>query len=467
MTVSTISPPIGRAAPRIRAGRPEPWWKAESKAILKPRVMLLGLLLLTYVWRFHDLSGLISPFRFAAIATVGSWFYLVFDSRASHLRALIARPAARPLILGVLWAGVTVPFALNPEVAWETWWGTHFKTLTMFLFLLTCFTSLHAVKQAMAVHIVGASLLAFFYAKGGFALWGSPVPMYDVNDMALHLNMAMPFVLFFAIRAPRGWLRLSLWGLLALLTVCALMTQSRGAFLTVGLLTVAILLNATGVKFWIRLLPPVLVVLTYVFAPVETKERLSTLFTPTQDYNVDDEEGRIEIWKRAFGYVSEYPLTGVGMSNFHIAESTLSLQAQQRRPGWDASVAHNSFVEVGAETGLPGLSLFALMLFGALFRLTRIRNLARRHLRGTSAGEEVVLAAEALSLSIVAYCIGGFFLSMAYAPIIYSVIAMAIGLDLSANRILRLSMQQPNNGGRAVLTRSNSLVVRPGFPRQR
>ncbi len=435
MSVSTLPAPVRTSRPRPRAGAPMPWWRVEARALLEPRTALMGLVLLTYVWRFHDLSGLIAPLRLSAIATIGSWAFLVCAPRLNHLKSIIPRAGVRPLILSVLWIGVTVPFALSTEIAWESWWGSHFKTLTMVLFLLTCFTTFHTVKQAMAAHIFGAATLAAFYAKGGFALWGSPVPMYDVNDMAMHLNMALPFVLFFAIRAPQGWLKLSLWGLLALLTVCALMTQSRGAFLTVGLLTIIILLKASAIKFWIRLLPPVLVVFAYTFAPPATKERLSTLFTPADDYNVDDEHGRVEIWKRAFGYLSDNPIAGVGMTNFPVADLYLAPQARQGQAGWSGKAAHNAFVEMGTETGYPGLTLFLMMLLGALFRLYRIRGLARRHLRGTPVGDEVVLAAEVLSLSIVAYCVGGFFLSMAYAPIIYSVIAMVAGFDLCASRL--------------------------------
>jgi hypothetical protein len=83
MNVTTLPAPTPAATgrPRARVAAPMPWWKVEAKLLMKPRTMLMGLLLLTYVWRFHDLSGLIAPLRLAAIATVGSWLYLLSFQR--------------------------------------------------------------------------------------------------------------------------------------------------------------------------------------------------------------------------------------------------------------------------------------------------------------------------------------------------------------------------------------------------
>ena len=425
---------VGRRATVPRRG-------LDLAAFAQPRTALLALVLLTYVWRFHDLNPVIAILRLAAIATVLTWCFLVFSPRLHHLIAMLARPGVAFLVLGVMWTGVTVPFALSPDLAWESWWGTHFKTFTMFLFLLTCFTSFRAVKQAMVVHVFGAAVLAAYYAKGGFPLWGSPVPMYDVNDLALHLNMAIPFVLFFAMRSRGRRARAALWGLMGLMTVCALMTQSRGAFLTIGVLATIILLSASTLKLWMRCIPPILVVCTYVFAPPATKARLSTLFSPTEDYNMDDERGRIEIWKRGLGYMREHPVMGVGMSNFPLAEATLSPQARSARSDWRAMVSHNSFIEIGSETGYPGLVLFTAMLLLPLIGLIRIRSRLRRHVDRIADGQELVLAAEVLTLSLVAYCIGGFFLSMAYVPIMYSLIAMIAGFDVAVERMFRPAPQ--------------------------
>lgn len=409
---------------------------------MEPRYLVLAVLLLSYVWRFHDLAPVLSPLRLAALGTVLSWGYLVLTRPHAGFGRMVGHPAMIPLIVGVVWIGITVPSALQPDRAWESWWGVHFKTLTMSLFLLTCLTSIAALKRAMALHIFGAAVLAFFYAKSGFPLWGSPVPMYDVNDLALHLNMTVPFAVYFGVRADRRWIRIACWLLTGAITVSVLMTQSRGAFLTIGIFSVLIILFAKNLRLWVRLVPPVLVACTYTFAPPETKERLSTLFAPQDDYNLHDDEGRIEIWKRGLGYLGDHPITGVGMTNFPVAEATLSARAREggRARGM---VSHNSFLEVAVEGGIPGFALFIAMIGGGLVTLGRMRKRLQRRLGRTAAGEDLVLIAEALMLSLIAYCIGGFFLSMAYVPMLYSVIAITAGFCYWANRALSAAAAAP------------------------
>jgi putative inorganic carbon (HCO3(-)) transporter len=395
-----------------------------------PRVALMCLLLLTYVWRFHDLNSLVAVLRLSAVGTFMSWGFLAFGRKPAYLRHIRGHPVLTLLIVGVVWVGVTVPFALMPALAWEAWWGVHFRTLTMSLFVLTCLTSIISIKRAMAVHVFGAAVLAFYYAKGGFPLWGTPVPMYDVNDLALHLNMALPFAVYFAVRADKRWLRNTCWFVIGLMTVSVLMTQSRGGFLTVGVFAALTIIYSSHVRWWMRVVPPILVVCTYMLAPPATKARLSTLFSPTEDYNMHDEEGRIEIWKRGIGYMLDNPISGVGMTNFPVAEATLS-------SGVRASVTHNSFLEVGAETGFPGLLLFVSMIGGAMVMLGRTRARLRRHLGQSSRGKDLTFMAESLLLSLLAYCIGGFFLSLGYLPMLYSVIVISIGFCYWANVALR------------------------------
>ena len=91
------------------------------------------------------------------------------------------------------------------------------------------------------------------------------------------------------------------------------------------------------------------------------------------DYNRNDESGRMQIWQRGVGYMLRYPILGVGPGNFQTAEGTLSPFAQRQQFGvgvrWNA--AHNSFVQVGAELGLPGLILFVAIIATAFRALRR------------------------------------------------------------------------------------------------
>lgn len=384
-----------------------------------PRFVILALALLTYVWRFQELHPLLQPLKLTAIATIGMWLLLPLQPVPRHMRRVLS-VAALPLMLAfILWVGITAPFGLDPARSLNDWKDVHVKSFVLMLFVAASASSVDNVKRMMSVHVIGAAVLALFYAKGGFGLWGSPVTTYDVNDLALHLNMALPMVLYFIAASKRKNVRIALWVLVALFAVCILRTQSRGGFLTLGILSVVTMVRLKGVKPMVRVLPFVLLLATYPLLPEETRARLSTIFNPTDDYNFDSDEGRIEIWKRGMGYVARYPVMGVGVRNFIVAERTISA----RTPG---QVSHNSFVQVVSENGIPGFLLYLTsvsLAIVAAFRMARMKG--GRH---GGADKDTSAVAGAMSLSLVSFCVGGFFLSMAHMQLLMVLIAMVAGL---------------------------------------
>ena len=144
----------------------------------------------------------------------------------------------------------------------------------------------------------------------------------------------------------------------------------------------------------------------------------STVFSPSADYNMTAERGRIAIWKRGGTYLLDRPITGVGFRNFVVAESTLSPAAQ--RGDARGMVAHNSIVEVFVETGLVGGALYLMMLGSALTHMWRHRRRLDRPLRIRN--PQARLSTEFLLISVIAFVIGGFFLALGYTPIFFALL---------------------------------------------
>jgi O-antigen ligase len=149
--------------------------------------------------------------------------------------------------------------------------------------------------------------------------------------------------------------------------------------------------------------------------------------TSEEDYNHTSETGRLPIWSRGIGYMMANPFFGVGPNNFPTAEGTLSPLAERQQYGigvrWNA--AHNSFIQIGAEVGLPGLALFVAVIasaFGALRRSGPIE--AALALRG----ERRPPLTPALTASLLGFVVGAFFLSLAYSEMLYTLLALAVGL---------------------------------------
>jgi O-antigen ligase len=135
----------------------------------------------------------------------------------------------------------------------------------------------------------------------------------------------------------------------------------------------------------------------------------------------------MKIWQRGIGYMLAYPVFGVGANNFNAAEGMLSPFAQRQQLGrgvkWNA--AHNSYVQVGAELGIPGLLMFIGMFasaFAALRRSSRRVGIAR----SDNAGPELT---QAISASLVGFVVGAVFLSLAYSEILFTLLALAVALQ--------------------------------------
>lgn len=416
-----------------------------------PREIVVAGLVLTYLWRFQDLSGIFAPFRLAAILTLASWAYLAFEPNWPTFRAALSRPYAILFIVWTCWIGVGVPFALLPRYAWGFFSYTHFGNAMMFIFLLASIGRVRQYRMAVAVHCLGAAVIAAFYVKQGFPTLWTPLTGVDRNDLALMLNTALPFTVYFALTLDNAWYRRLAAAVAVLFATCIIFSQSRGGFLTLALLALFIGFRFPKMKIWHRVVPVVALVLGVVFAPPEVQERLLTILETEDDYNVNSDLGRIQIWERGFGYLMDSPITGVGVNNFAVAEGTLAVQARMVSD-WKASVAHNVFVEVGVETGFVGGFLYLAMLATVLVRLIRLRSRVLRARLDESWG----MLADANIAAIAAFCTGGMFLSFGYSPFLFFLLAMAAGLERSAEVALRTPAPTPRRG------RKGRRVRRPG-----
>jgi O-antigen ligase len=153
---------------------------------------------------------------------------------------------------------------------------------------------------------------------------------------------------------------------------------------------------------------------------------MKTIVAPENDYNVTEEGGRINVWKRGITYMMDHPITGVGAENFAVAEGTISPMAMRQEFGkgvkWGA--AHNSFVQVGAELGVGGLIVFIAILTSTLLALRKADLSARD---SDPPDKDLRLIAQSMGAGFFGFTTGAFFLSFAYREPLYTLIALAIG----------------------------------------
>jgi O-antigen ligase len=123
--------------------------------------------------------------------------------------------------------------------------------------------------------------------------------------------------------------------------------------------------------------------------------------------------------------LADNPLTGVGPAGFPGEYVTYSGFAElaERTP-----VAHQMYLEVGAELGAPGLLLFlTLIVLGIACTELTVRRLHRTR---TPVEVELRLAAYAAQGSLAAICVASSFLSEEYYMSLWATLAIAVALEL-------------------------------------
>lgn len=160
----------------------------------------------------------------------------------------------------------------------------------------------------------------------------------------------------------------------------------------------------------------------------------------------------MELIKRAFGYMMRNPATGLGAGQFGRAEGTMSplATAHSADPGsagvkWSA--AHNSFMQIGAEMGVPGLVLFSMLVFGCILEGLRLQRVLPPAWRKSDPERRLLFyCATYLPVAFLGFASAGFFVSFAYLDVIYVLTAFHLGML----RCIQMKQAEELGGGTAV-----------------
>jgi O-antigen ligase len=399
--------------------------------------------ILTAVGRIHQLFPILEVFR-PAILTGGVAIVLYLVDRLEERRSPRFSIAPTKYVIALLvWMVLSVSAALVVSVSFDLVFNNFAKTVLMFLVVAGTVRGIRDVERLTLVYLVGATLYAgvvllrFDLGTGDDWRLGR-LYYYDANDFATFVVTAMPFGLYFLHAGRRTSGRILAGVALAVLTLAFVNTGSRGGFVALVAVTAFIVLRSSAIALRQRVWATALIALIVLGAASDQYwTQMSTIFSDA-DYNRSAESGRMQIWRRGVGYMLQHPILGVGPNNFQTAEGTLSPFAQRQQFGvgvrWNA--AHNTFVQVGAELGLPGLILFVAVIASALRVLRRSGRRVSSALVPNTREPELT---QALTASLIAFTVGAFFLSLAYSEMLYTLVAMVVGLErVSAGQSVRV-----------------------------
>lgn len=150
-----------------------------------------------------------------------------------------------------------------------------------------------------------------------------------------------------------------------------LLTQSRGAYLAVLLA-----LSTVLVVRWTSLLYAIPLLTTLLFAIGYFIDRQTLL----QQFSIDGSLGgwnfRLEIWRLAVDIIGDFPITGIGIGTF---TTVVPLFYPLSFPIESYPHAHNLFLQVAVDLGLPGLIAYLALLINLSAMLIVTLRRAPRH----------------------------------------------------------------------------------------
>jgi O-antigen ligase len=238
----------------------------------------------------------------------------------------------------------------------------------------------------------------------------------------------IPFAIYFFGKGHRQSHRIAALVTMVMILTAMVKSGSRGGFIGLIGVMLYVLLRYRAISSRVRLAVTIAgIALFFGFASDKYWQSMGTILHPESDYNYSDNLGRVEVWKRGLGYMLHNPVVGVGVSAFPTAEgqSTLARGLAAQGRGFKWSVAHNSFLETGAELGIPGLLVFIAMLIVTAYGLTR---LSPRGKWGPWVTRRETALSQMLIGAIVGFSVAGFFVSAEYFAYLYFILGLSVGL---------------------------------------
>jgi O-antigen ligase len=305
----------------------------------------------------------------------------------------------------VLWAFIGSFASSFPEIAREQ----IIERLKLVVVMIVAVNALRTEGQLRFYLLFFLGCFILFPVRGtlvgGDTIMGRAIWNYiysNPNDLAALSLIALGVALAIMFSEPsRTLVQFGAGISVTLLLVVILLTQSRGAFigLVVGMGpgTMRLLMKRQRL-----LVPAVLVVLIIGYVtPTSVWERLAGIeqLTSVETIAQADPEGsaeqRFQIQQVAWRIVGDHPLFGVGLGVYPIANAMYAPELGQRD-------THNTYLNLAAETGLPGLVLWCALFGSVLLHASR----SRRDMETTTLAAQQIWIERALIGYLVAGLVG-------------------------------------------------------------
>lgn len=329
--------------------------------------------------------------------------------------------ATRLLAAFTAWMCLTTLFA-EVSVAAFAKWQMVMKNLLMIFVTLALFRNRQRLDLLIWVIVLSVGFYGFkggifaILTEGKYLVWGpDQSQMSGSNGIGLALVMILPLMRYLQQQA-RHW-TIS-WGMLLTAGFCglaAITTYSRGAFLALGVMLVALWFKSPK-KLLTGGVMAIVVIASLSVMPDKWFDRMHSIETYQDD---DSALRRIEMWRLSWKIAQNRPVLGGG---FEILNN-FALYAKHGFTDFNGPrSAHSIYFEVLVEHSYIGLALYLLLGLATLLSGGWIIRRTRDRPELEWAGN----LARMTQVSIVGFAVGGAFVNKAYFDLYYHLIAIMV-----------------------------------------
>jgi putative inorganic carbon (HCO3(-)) transporter len=287
-----------------------------------------------------------------------------------------------------------------------------------------------------------------------------PVDIYgmgaygDENNFAMLFVVVQPFLWYLGHAVRQKWLRWSMWLVIPFAWHALFLTASRGGLIGTIVTVLVMTLRSKRRALGFMLLPAFILAYQWQAGQI-MKERAQTI---DQYQTETSAQTRIEAWHAAVGMIAAHPVTGVGLASFGVAFPDFS----DKKP----REAHNTFLQIAAESGLVAGLMYLLLGFGSVLALWRNGNRLKRAERADPQ-ERLFLVNEAVLCGMCGFVACSLFLSLQMSEIFFYLCALVQTVLLASRQpdTSRGLPQSDEPGPQAVAGRSVASFRQSTVPR--
>ena len=405
----------------------EPELEDEGSPLAFRALLLLMFVIYIAPQAFFPVLEPLHPAKVSAALAVVAYVTWVWRNGAGW--TFMSREVRLVLIIIVI-ALISIPFSLWPGGSVQYVIDQYSKSIIIFFLVANVLTSFNRYRAFLWVISLFSAFNALqgvkHYLAGewryGRTVGGTSGLTSNPNDLALVLNLTIPFLVYLYTTARSAKQRFLLALLIGINLAGIIVSFSRGGFVTLiafVLWTAWVVGKERGTGAFIKTCAAVLVlglVLT-VAGPNGYGDRVASIGDMSKD-ETGSYYARLMLMLGTAQGMLNHPLgVGLHMNNVLLHDTGY---------GWNG--VHNIYLELGTEIGIPGLIVFIWLLYRLIASMRDIRV-------GYEQVPELSALAQAAGGAMVAFVTAGMFHPVAFQFYLYIVAGLVIACQQLAYRV--------------------------------